>query len=304
MERMNRQAFNAHAMTYNRAMLKRLAVSILALTISTAALAQVSEGDIHWNARAEGHQGGRAKAAHIDAAIAAYQRAVAQNPNDVEARWKLLRAIRFKGAYVAATPADKKTVFAMGKKAGSDALAVIDRQLAAKGLSSVSKATEKQVADAARSIPGAAEVYFWDAVNWGEWALAYGKLAAVREGAADRIRREATIAMLIDSKVEGGGPSRVLGRLHDATPKVPFITGWVSKKDAIRLLNESLRVDPGNKITRVFLAEAMVNNDSDTAPQAVQMLRELISAPNNTEYEVEQAAAVDDARALLKKWGA
>ena len=286
------------------AMFKRLLATVIAVGFAAVAFAQVSEGDTHWNQRAEGHQAGRAKAAHIDAAIAGYQRAIAQNPNDIEARWKLLRAIRFKGAYVAATNDEKRKVFDMGKKAGSDALGVLDRQLAAKGLSSVSKATERQVADAARTIPGAAEVYFWDAVNWGEWALAYGKLAAVREGAADRIRRESTIAMLIDPKTEGGGPARVLGRLHDQTPKVPFITGWVSKKDAVRLLNESLRVDPTNKIMRVFLAEAMVNNDSDTAPQAVQMLRELITSPNNSEYEVEQAAAVQDARNLLRKWGA
>ena len=285
-------------------MLKRLFVSAIALTFAAAAFAQVSEGDAHWNRRAEGHQGGRARAQHVDAAIAAYQRAIAQNPNDLEARWKLLRAIRFKGAYVAANSNDKKAVYDMGKKAGAEAVAVIERQLAAKGRSSGSNATEKQMADAARSIPGAAEVFFWDSVNWGEWALAYGKLAAVRQGAADRIRRHATISMLIDPKAEGGGASRVLGRLHDQTPKVPFLTGWVSKKDAVRLLNESLRVDPTNKITRVFLAEAMVNHDSGTAPKAVQMLRELIAAPNDQEYIVEQEAAVEDARAILKKWGA
>ncbi len=227
-----------------------------------------------------------------------------QNPNDLEARWKLLRAIRFKGSYVATTTADKKAIFDNGKHAGADAMSVIDRQLGAKGLQSASKATERQVADAARALPGAGEVYFWDAVNWGEWALVYGKLAAVREGAADRIKREATIAMLIDPRMEGGGPARVLGRLHDQTPHVPFITGWASKREAVRLLNESMKIDPTNKITRVFLAEAMVDQNSDTAPQAVQMLRELIPTPNNPEYEVEQAQAVDDARALLKKWGA
>ena len=285
-------------------MLKRLAVAGLVLGVAAGALAQMAEGDQHWAQRAEGHQGGHATAAHIDAAIAAYQKAVAQNPNDLDARWKLLRGIRFKGTYVATKSDDKKAIFDQGKRAGADALTIIDRQLAAKGLQSVTKATEKQVADVARNIPGAAEVFFWDSVNWGEWALVYGKLAAVREGAADRIKREATIAMMIDPKMEGGGPARVLGRLHDQTPHVPFLTGWVSKRDAVRLLNESLKVDPTNKITEVFLAEAMVDNDSATAPQAIKMLHDLIGVPNNPEYEVEQADAVDMARALLKKWGA
>ncbi|HWS72085.1 MAG TPA: hypothetical protein VN605_08220, partial [Thermoanaerobaculia bacterium] len=123
-------------------------------------------------------------------------------------------------------------------------------------------------------------------------------------GAADRIRRESTIAMLIDPKLDGGGPARVLGRLHDQTPHVPFLTGWASSREAVKYLNESLKNDPTNKITRVFLAEAMVNNNSDTKPQAVQMLKDVLASPNDPLYEVEQAQAQDDARALLKKWGA
>ena len=282
----------------------RKALPILALLIAATAHAQIAEGDAEWAKRAEGHEGGRAKAAHVDAAIAAYQRAVAQNPNDLEGRWKLLRAIRFKGAYVATTNDEKKPIYAKAKTEGEATLAILDKLLAAKGVRSVSKASEKDVADAARTIPGADEIFLWDAINWGEWALAYGKLAAVRQGAADRIRREATIAMLIDPKLEGGSPPRVLGRLHDQTPHVPFLTGWASTKEAVKYLNESLKIDPTNKITRVFLAEAMVDNNSDTAPQAVQMLREILNSPNDPNYEVEQSAAVDDAKRLLRKWGA
>jgi tetratricopeptide (TPR) repeat protein len=275
---------------------------LIGLAVSSAA--QIADGDQHWAARAEGHQSGSAKATHVDAAIAAYQRAVAQNPNDLEARWKLLRTMRFKGAYVASSTDEKKQIYSTAKKAGEDTLIIVDRLLSAKGMKSVSKATEKEVANAAKSIPGAGEIFLWDAVNWGEWALAYGKMAAAREGAADRIRREATIAMLMDPKLEGGAPSRVLGRLHDQTPRIPFITGWASNREALRFLNESLKIDPTNKITRVFLAEAMVNGNSDTKPQAVQSLKELLTTPNDPNYEVEQAAAQDDARAQLKKWGA
>ncbi len=140
-------------------------------------------------------------------------------------------------------------------------------------------------------------------MNWGEWALVYGKMAAVRQGAADRIKRESTIALLIDPKLEGGGPARVLGRLHDETPHVPFLTGWASSKEAVRYLNESLKIDPTNKITRVFLAEAMVDNNSNTKPQAIQMLKETIAAPNDPNYLVEQEAATEDAKRLLKEWG-
>ena len=286
--------------TYNPRMRKTLMVSLASLFVCATAFAQVADGDQHWAARAEGHQGGHAKADHANAAIAAYQKAVQANANDLEARWKLLRSYRFKGAYVAANNDQKKQVYNVGRKAGDAAIALVDKQLAAKGAKP--KGSEKDVATAARSIAGAGEVYFWDAVNWGEWALAYGKMAAVKEGAADRIRREATIAMLVDPRMEGGGGARVLGRLHDQTPRVPFITGWASSKEAVRFLSESNRADPTNKITRVFLAEALVSNDSDNKPRAVQMLKDVVSSPNDPNFAVEDEAAQDDARALLAKW--
>ncbi len=277
-----------------------VATAVIGFTLPS--FAQVSEGDQHWNARGEGHQGGRAKAGQIDAAIAAYRKAVAQEPNNLEARGKLLRAVRFKGAYVASTNDEKKAIYAIAKIDGDAAMAVVNRQLAAKGVKA--DAPEKNVADAARAISGAADVFLWDSVNWGEWALAYGKMAAVRQGAADRIRREATIAMSIDPKLDGGGPQRVLGRLHDQTPRVPFLTGWASSKEAVRFLRESNKIDPTNKITRVFLADALVSDDSKSAPEAIRILREVINSPNDPNFEVENAQAQEDAKALLREWGA
>jgi tetratricopeptide (TPR) repeat protein len=282
--------------------MKLAMATLLAVFVAGAAVAQLAEADQHWAARAEGSQNGHAKADQVNAAIAAYQKAIAADPNDLEPQWKLLRALRFKGAYVANSNDEKKQVYAQAKTAGDAALKVLDKKLAAKGINSVSKATETQVAEVAKTIPGAAEMFLWDSINWGEWALAYGKLAAAREGAADRIRREATIANIADPKLEGGSPSRVLGRLHDQTPRIPFITGWASSRDAVRFLNDSLKVDPANKITIVFLAEAMVNNNSDTRPQAMQMLKNAVSAPVDQTYVVEQTAALNDAKTLLRKW--
>lgn len=278
--------------------------TILALLIATTLplLAQTAEGDRQYAARATGSHGGRAVAGSIDAAIAAYQRALAQNPNDVEAHAKLLRAYRFKGAYVAASNDEKKKIYSVAKTAGQAALAVVGRLLTSRGVKP--DAPEKNVAAAARAIPGAVEVYLWDAINWGEWALAYGKMAAARQGAADTIRREAMIAHLIDPAIEAGAPARVLGRLHDQTPRIPFITGWASSKEAVKFLEDSLKHDPTNKVTLVFLAEALVSNDSASKQRAVQLLRATISGPIHPEYAVEDAAAMDDARALLKKWGA
>lgn len=269
---------------------------------ASSVLAQVADGDRAYDRRAEGARGGVARAEQIDAAIAAYQRAAAQSPGDLEARWKLLRAWRFKGAYVARTSEEKKKVYGAAKVAGAEALRVVESSLAARGLRTPAKATPEQVANAARAVPGAAAVYLWDAINWGEWALAYGKMAAAREGAADRIRRGASIARLADPAMEDAAAARVLGRLHDQTPRIPFITGWASSKEAVRFLEESHKAAPANKITIVFLAEALVSNDSAARPRAIQLLRSAIAAPNDPKYAVEDAQAVEDAKGLLAKY--
>ena len=269
----------------------------LSLLLALPLLGQVADGDRHFANRAEGAVEARAKAGPIDAAIAAYQRAVAGNPNDLEAQYKLLRALRFKGAYVAANVEQKKEIYGAAKLAGEKAIAAVNKRLGV-----TAKTPEKQVADAARAVPGAPDVFLWDAVNWGEWALAYGKMAAARQGAADRIRRHATIAHLANPRLEEGAPSRVLGRLHDQTPRVPLITGWASSKESVRFLTESQKISPANKLTLVFLAEALVANDSSKKAQAVQLLRGVVSAPNHPDYPVEESAAVDEAKALLKKW--
>lgn len=261
---------------------------------------QIAEGDRHYAARATGAQGAHAQSTSIDAAIAAYQHAVAQNGNDLQAHARLLRAYRFKGAYVARTVDEKKKIYGIAKGAGDQALASVGRVLAARGVKA--NAPVKKVADTLRGVAGAGDIYLWDAINWGEWALAYGKFAAARQGAADRILREATIARLIDPALELGAPSRVLGRLHDQTPHIPFITGWASSKEALRFLRESLAHDPSNKLTIVFLAESMVSNDPKSRPQAVKMLQAAIAAPLHPQYLVEDAAAVADAKALLAKW--
>ncbi|MGA7617149.1 MAG: hypothetical protein WBX15_18445 [Thermoanaerobaculia bacterium] len=283
--------------------MKRFSLALFLVCFAASAFAQIAEGDQHWLGRAEGHQAGLAQAAPIDAAIAAYRTAVAQNPTDLEARWKLMRAIRFKGSYVLTNQDQKKELFAEGKKLGEESVGVVEKLLAAKGVKNPANASPKQIAPVVKTIPGAGEVYYWDAALWGEWALVYGKFAAVRQGAADRIRRESTIVMLADPAMERGGGARILGRLHNQTPHVPFLTGWASDAEAVKLLQESVKQDPTNKLTNVFLAEAMVANDRSTKPKAVEILRHVIASPNDPEYAVEDASAQQDARKLMNDWG-
>lgn len=265
--------------------------------------AQMTAGDAHWDDRAANNDGARADSGQIDAAIAAYQDAILADGKNLEARWKLVRALRFKAAYVAQEENEKREILATAKNASSAAVTMVERSLLSKGVKSLEGASDEQIAKAAKSIPQAAAVFYWDAVAWGEWGVVYGKLAAVRQGAAERIRKSSTVSMLIDPNFDGGGGARVLGRLHNQTPRVPFLTGWASDKLAVRYLREALSRDPSNKLTKVFLAEAMVANDRSSKPQAIELLHEVINSPNAVDMLVENLAAQEDAIALLEDWG-
>ena len=285
-------------------MMKRRFISmIVVLALAPPAIAQVEEGDLHWSQRAEEARGQDAKPHEIDAAIDAYRKAIEAHPADLEARWKLMRAFRFKASYTGVVREQKRAIYDQAKQFGEEGMAVLEKLLREKGVANPRDADEKRVASIAQSIPHAGEFYFWDSVSWGEWALVFGKFAAVRQGAAGKIRREATIAMLVDPSIENGGPARVLGRLHNQTPRIPFITGWASDREAVKLLRESLEQDPHNKLTKVFLAEALVADRASAKPEAVKILREVMHAKNDPEWEVEDAAATEDARAMLRDWG-
>jgi tetratricopeptide (TPR) repeat protein len=283
-------------------MRRRWSLSAILIVLAFPLAAEMKSGDAQWARRAEGHAGARAAAGPVDAAIAAYQAAVDSDPSNLEARWKLLRALRFKGAYVARDQAAKRAIFEEAKRSGAEGIELVERMLRARGLGNPARASERDVAKIAARIPGAGELYYWNAVSIGEWAQVFGKMAAVRAGAAGTIRRQATIALEIDPAMEGAGPGRLLGRLHDQTPRVPLLTGWASEREAVRFLREAHRLTPADKVTMVFLAEALVAADRGAKPEAVLLLRRVIDSPNDPEFVVEHAAAQEDARQLLAEW--
>ncbi|MGK2859032.1 MAG: hypothetical protein ACSLFQ_17675 [Thermoanaerobaculia bacterium] len=283
--------------------MKRAAAFLLAVLLTIPAAAQIATGDENWLLRAEGRQGAQASAVRIDAAIAAYRAAIAAEPSSLEARWKLARALWFKGKYATSNVETKKTIFLQARGFTQEALTLLEKTLRSRGIAGLEKASNEAVAKAAREVPHAGDTFYWDSVAWGEWAVAFGKMAAVRQGAADRILHSSTIAMLIDPMIGAGGGERVLGRLHNQTPRVPFVTGWASDKLAVKYLKQSLTREPGDKVTKVFLAEAMVAESSKNKTAAVTLLGEVLNTPDDPAFAVEHAGAQNDARKLLADWG-
>ncbi|MGE5346564.1 MAG: hypothetical protein ACM3JH_11470 [Acidithiobacillales bacterium] len=270
---------------------------------SRTAAEAIAEADRLWAERGEGATGGETSPSRIDPVIAACRRAIQLDPDSLEPRWRLMRAFFFKGEYTTRDPEEKKKIFDEGKRAGDEALALLRKKVAAATGRPAEKEGPVALAPAAKAIPGAAPTFLWAGVDWGKWAIVYGKFAAAREGVAAKIRDDAKAVILIDAAYDDGAGYRLLGRLHYETPQIPFITGWASRSEALKNLKLALAAGPANFYNGLYWAEALWDYEPSRRDEARKVLEALLGAQPSTGYRVEDLRVQEEARALLQKWG-
>ncbi len=270
----------------------------LALSLPLAA-DPVATGDAAWARRAEGRQGARALPGPVDQAIAAYESAVRERPDRLEASWKLLRALHFKGDYTGCDREQQQEVFGRGREVFEAAVDQIGRKVG--GRKKLDALSPPEAAKAVAGIPEARHVFLWGAIHYGLWGDAYGRLAAARQGVGDKVRRNGEIALAIDERFDSAGPHRLLGRLHALAPKVPLVTGWVDRAEAVSHLRRAVALAPEEPQSQLYLAEALLEHQPEKAAEAREILRRLVQIRPRPERVVEDESALADARELLGK---
>ncbi len=258
----------------------------------------IARGDQAWQRRAEGHQGGRAAPGPIGEAVAAYREALESERDNPEARWKLLRALFFEGEYVHDDRDRKLALFAEGRELGDEGRALLARLA---GRPDLDELPPEEAAAAVADLPQAASVYFWSAVHWGLWGRHRGKMAAAREGVARKIRDYAEVTRRLDERLENAGGHRILGRLHSEAPKLPFFTGWVDRQTAVRSLERAVELAPQDLLSRLYLAEALLEHVPRRRAEAVGMLERLVEQSPDPAFLVEDSKTLEDARAALAR---
>lgn len=267
--------------------------SLAALILLLAAALPAQEGgDALFARRHDGMKDGVAPPAAVDRAVAAYEAELKADPASLEKRAALLRALYFRARYTGASVAEQKGLCARGKAAGENGKAALLKQAGLKNFGKP-EAAARQFKD----IPGAAALLFWDSALWGQWALAYGKMAAAREGAASTIRDEAATAILLDENFEDAGPRRVLGRLHHQTPSIPFITGWASNKEALKHLKAAVEKGAGNPMNWWFYGELLL--DEGRKAEAKAAFEQGLALEPRADKLTEDADSQANIRALL-----
>ena len=262
----------------------------------------VAEGDRMYARRQEGRAGAKASPGPINRAIASYDQAT-RDPDFTEARWKLLRALYFKGVYTGLDEDSRKAVFQKARRIAEETVGILERSLEQRGLKGLIEAGPQVLAGGLKDRSDAAPVYFWSAVVWGEWALSTGKLEAARTGAAGKIRDYALTVIAIDPEFEEGGGYRIVGRLNDQAPWIPFITDWASRDEALKYLRLAMQVNGRNFVNRHFLAEALHRGgDAKDQAEAIALEEGLLRDAPSPQHLVEELKIQEDARQNLAAW--
>lgn len=259
----------------------------------------ITIGDQAWDQRAEGHQGSRAASEPIDTAISAYRSALIAEPENLEARWKLLRAFHFKGEFVLENDEARLELFKEGREITKTGILQIEQEYVLSRSLFRMKPAELANAVGRQAVVG--EFFFWGSANWGLWGQYSGRLISALTGVVNKIRLFSETMVLMDDSIENGGAHRLLGRFNARVPRIPFITWWVSKDLAISELRLSLKIAPDSLLSKIYLAEALLKFRPEEKEEALNLLQNIVINEPDPNRLVEDIRVIEDARVLLAK---
>lgn len=247
-----------------------------------------------------GHEGPRAAAGPVEAAIDAYEAARAADPDRLEVHWKLLRALHFAGAFAAAADPAAKARFDRARDDAERAFEALRRRARDPDFAGRPSEDVGDAFDAALHAD-VARVHFWAAIVWGAWSQHHGLLGAVRQGVAGRLHRYARVSMALAPELERGGAQRLLSRLHATLPRVPFLTGWVDRDRALPLAEQAFGIAPAFPGNRLLLALTLLDVAPARRDEALSLLEDVAALEPDPAAVVEELAMRENARERLAR---
>jgi len=279
---------------------------VATLALVTLGLLGMIEGDLGrgdeaWTARAVGATDGRPLPGPIQDSIRAYEDALAQRPESLSARWKLLRSLHFAGRFLSGDADEQRSRYERAARIaaqGQDQLAAsVGRGEPLDALPS--ETLRARLAEADVAPIEVARLYFWSAINWGSWSRTVGLLDAVQQGVANRLHRYAEVTLALEPDYEGGGAYRLLGRLHAKLPRVPFLSGWVDRELALPLVERGLAIAPDHPGNRLLLALTLIELAPERRVEALGLLEAVDALTPRPTMRIEDLAIRDEAREQL-----
>jgi tetratricopeptide (TPR) repeat protein len=259
---------------------------------SPASVDVAAEGDAAWAMRSD-----RAK---LEAAIAAWEKALQSKPGDPALLVKLARGVYFLAdGYLRADPNARDLYLATFEK-GTD---YAERALVASSPEFKAKVEAGASVKEAVAVVGADGVpaLYWYASNLGKWAKAKG--FATTLGNKDTIRAVMDKCLALDPTYFFGGPDRYFGVFFAVAPS--FAGGDLAKSEDH--FKKSLSIAPDCLTTKVLMAENLATKKQDREMYK-RLLEEVIAAPGDKipelvpEMQVEKLKAADLLKAIDEKF--
>ena len=246
--------------------------TILLSLAAVAAADPLSHADSLYALRAMGAEGHWAKPQPIAAAIAAYSDIADTNPKFLTAHWRLLRALFFEAQYTGRSAEQRKRLLRQARNHAELAVNLAPDVCGGERL--WTKGTRAELTEHCDP-HDAARLYFWSAVAWAQWGRENGSLAALRSGLAGRLFAYGTRVVELDPECEQGGGFRLLSGLHGRLPKIPFISGFVRRDQALPLAAQALALDPEHPGNRLLYARTLLRSDPHRRVEALAILQRL-----------------------------
>ena len=187
----------------------------------------------------------RATKGKAEKARESYEKVLAVDSNNVEARWKLARTLYWLGTHVD-SKAEKMKLFETGIRYCQDAVKLDDK-----------------------CVP----CQFWLGVSYSKFGEAKGVLQSL--GLVPYAREAMEKVKAMDEKYEAGGAYRVLGRIYN---KLPGLKGGDNTK-SIEYLKKAVKIGPKNLMNHRFLAEVLL--DEGKKDEAKTVLEGIINTPDS-----------------------
>lgn len=266
-------------------------VLMLAAPVAPGPVAALAAAEELYERRAQGSDGPDCAPATIEAALDAYRQALAVEPASLSARRGFLRAVFFRVGFCKVEKGPRSAaLFEEAKRLGDD---TVKRLLAGREGS-----RRERLQSAIRAEPLAAELFLWTAAAWGQWAVDH-KIAAAWQGTAGKMRDLAEAVIAAAPETMDGGAHLILGRLHTEAPKIPLLTGWVSKEKGIASIRAAHAIAPRAKQHLYFLGAALLDHDPRGRDEGLALLRRCADEPIESRHAVEDRHYVDKARRKL-----
>jgi hypothetical protein len=281
-----------------RAALCALALAALQAPPARASIPELARADALWAERANGQRDGKARAEPIGAAIAAYEAALAAQPDSLEAHWKLLRALWFSAEFASDDVELERRTYERGLEVAERAYAVLAARVGGADAIAAAEPEELRLRLAPRDRSDAAHLYFWSAINLGAWSRIAGLLRAVRAGVATRLHDATLRSIALDPDVEQGGAIRLLSRLHSELPRVPLLSGWVDHAQAVPLAERALAEYPQHPGNAYLLGLAILSHAPERRAHALALIERTAQLEPRPDHVVEDVALREAAREL------